>query len=340
MVPFAGWEMPVQYASIIDEHKAVRSAAGIFDVSHMGEIDIRGSDAEAYCRRILSNDVAALDVGKAQYTLLLNETAGVIDDLLVYKFADDRFFACVNASNVEKDFSWMRSQVFGDLEVVNVSEAYGLIAVQGPDAVELVRRQVEGLDGVGRFGFAQARFEGEEFMASRTGYTGEDGFELFVCPSIAPTLWKALAAAGPGGAPAPVGLGARDTLRLEAALPLHGHELSESINPYEAGLGWTVKLNRPDMIAAAELEKIKKNGPERRLIGLSLDRGIAREGSPVLAGESEIGIVTSGSHCPSLGRAVCMALVKSGEALQNLSVEVRGKPRAASLAELPFYKRR
>jgi aminomethyltransferase len=341
MVEFAGWEMPVQYSGVVDEHRAVREAVGLFDVSHMGEIELSGGGAEAVCRRLFANDVSKLKPGRAQYSLIPNDEGGVVDDIIVYRLAAERFLVCVNASNADKDLAWICDRAAGDCSVVDRGGEYALIAVQGPKAVELVSKLAPSAAQLARFGCEEVEIEaagGDLCVIARTGYTGEDGFELFVPASRAAQLWNKLLADGEGLGVRPIGLGARDTLRLEAALPLYGHELNDSISPFEAGLAWVVKLNRPDMTGFKALERSKAQ-PARILMGLEIDKGIAREGCSVLASGVRIGVVTSGTHSPTLGRPVAIALVDRDAATDDLAVDVRGKPRPARVTDLPFYVR-
>ena len=347
MVEFAGWAMPVQYESILAEHKAVREAAGLFDVSHMGEFEILGPGAEAACARLFTNDARVLLAGRAQYSMIANDEGGVVDDIIVYRLGPERFLVCVNASNAAKDFAWIQEKrehlSLANIRVLDRSDATGLIAVQGPAAVGIVARLAPEVTALARFGCTETRVAGVDVLVARTGYTGEDGFELF-CPSSATvTLWRALLDEGRGEGLRPCGLGARDTLRIEAGLPLYGHELAADISPYEAGLGWAVKRNRPDMVGAAALDKAATGGATRRLVGLLIEGGIAREGAPVcLAGGGDpVGVVTSGTHSPTLGRAVAMALIAKGvAATEPLEVEIRGKRRAVSVTRLPFCVKR
>lgn len=336
MVEFAGWEMPVQYRSIVDEHRAVRAGAGLFDVSHMGEISIEGPEAESACAILFANDASKLPAGGGQYSFIPNVDGGVVDDVIVYRLAAESFLVCVNASNVDKDFEWLCSHAPSGCRVSNVSDDYALLAVQGPAALDIVREVLPGTEIPKRFCFATAAFDGSEALVARTGYTGEDGCEIFIQPQAAPGLWRALSAAGA----VPAGLGARDTLRLEAALPLYGHELDDGISPYEAGIGWVVKLNRPQMIGFDPLLKARDEGVARRLVGLVTDGGIAREGCAVLAGDRRIGTITSGSMGPTLGFPVAMALIASGEDTSDrIGVDIRGRVKRARVTDLPFYVR-
>lgn len=365
IVDFAGWAMPVQYQSILSEHHAVRNQAGLFDVSHMGEIEISGPAAEALCARLFTNDARVLTPGKAQYSLIANEAGGVVDDIIVYRLELDRFLVCVNASNAAKDLAWIQARPMSGATVTDLSDATALIAVQGPQACAILEKLAPGVHSLTRFACVSRTVGGSEVIVARTGYSGEDGFELFCPTASAAPLWRSLLEVGRGEGLIPCGLGARDTLRVEAALPLYGHELGPDISPYEVRVGWAVKLNRPDMVGYAALGRAAGGEVKRRLIGLVVEGGIAREGAAVFpAGEAEqVGHVTSGTHSPTLGRPVAMALVdqhaaavaavldaaaaeesimETGAAAGTAAfeVEVRGKRRAAFVTSLPFCVKR
>lgn len=351
LVPFAGWEMPVQYAGVIDEHRAVRTAAGLFDVSHMGEIRVRGGGAEAFLQHLTPNDVGKLSDGRAHYSGLLTERGTYLDDLLIYRLAADDFLVVVNAANRERDVAWVRERAAEaaaaaantDFEVADVSDDYALLALQGPRALSILAPlTATDLGAIRYYGFASGDVAGVPALLSRTGYTGEDGFELYVAPGDAAGLWERLLAAGSGDGLVPAGLGARDTLRLEAAMALYGHELDEETTPYEAGLGWVVKLDKGDFVGRDALAAQRDGGIGRRLIGFEVKgRGIAREGHAVRAGGEAVGRVTSGTWSPTLEKAVGMAYVPPGlaEPGRELTIEVRGKEIAAAVVELPFYRR-
>ena len=344
MVSFGGWEMPLQYSGITEEHLAVRRAAGLFDVSHMGEIEVAGADALAAVQRISTNDAARLEVGQAQYSALATPEGTFVDDLLVYRLGDEHFLLVVNAATIAKDFAWIRDgiQGVGDAVAVNTSSRYALIAVQGPRALEIVQSLTEvDLASIGYYRFATGEVANVRSTISRTGYTGEDGFEIFVAPQVAERLWGALLSVGAPAGVRPAGLGARDTLRLEAAMPLYGHELSEQIDPYTAGLGFAVNpeaaefIGREAVIAAANREL-------RQRVGLKLDgRRIAREGAAVVRGDASVGEVTSGTFSPTLEIVIAMAYVTAEVAAPGTAVEVdiRGRRVAAEVVELPFYRR-
>jgi len=344
LVDFAGWEMPVQYRGVIDEHRLVRTAAGLFDVSHMGQIRIAGAGAEAFVQRLTPNDVSRLAIGRAHYSALLTPEGTFIDDLLVYRMGPSEFMFVVNASNAEGDFAWVAAQEAGaDVERSDVSADYALIAVQGPKAVAIVQplTQVD-LATVKYYGFARGDVIGRRAILSRTGYTGEDGFELFVAPEEAASLWRALLEAGAPHGLAPAGLGARDTLRMEAAMPLYGHEIDRTTTPWEAGVDWIVKLDKGPFLGSAALVAAKGRGLTRKLVGFEVSgRGIARQGHKVVAGGSEVGYVTSGTFSPTLEKALGMAYVPVDLAVPGgpITIDVRGKELPARIVPLPFYKR-
>jgi aminomethyltransferase len=342
---FSGWEMPVQYAGILAEHETVRTSAGLFDVSHMGELEIHGPGALALCQRVATNDASKLAVGQAQYTVWCTDDGGTIDDTILYRLGDERYLFCVNAGNAETCRDWIREQQKGvpHAEVVDRCDELGLIALQGPRAVDVATRLgAADLLALPRFGCIETTIAGVPVIAARTGYTGEDGFEMFVEATRSAELWRALLGAGGKGLPiAPIGLGARDTLRLEAALPLYGHELSRDISPLEAGLGWAVKLEgKGDFIGSRALIAQKQRGLARRLVGIQLvEPGIARGDYPVKSGEHTVGIVTSGTKSPTLGKAVALALLASESVDAPLSVEIRGRAIKAERVRTPFYRR-
>jgi len=343
LVEFAGWTMPVQYAGVIDEHRAVRSAAGLFDVSHMGQIRVSGDGAEGYLQRLTPNDVTRLTPGRAHYSALLNERGTYLDDLLVYRLAPAEFLLVVNAANAERDLRWAASHAEDSVEVVDASDEYALLALQGPRAVEILAPLSDtNLGAIGYYRFARGRVAGRPALLSRTGYTGEDGFEIYLAPEDAPALWDRLLEAGRGTGLVPAGLGARDTLRLEAGMALYGHEIDETTTPWEAGLDWTVKLEAGEFIGRQALVEQRARGISRRLVGFEVEgRGIARQGHPVLSAGSAVGAVTSGTWSPTFGKALGMAYVPAAlaEAGTPIVLEVRGKPLAGKVRELPFYRR-
>ena len=354
LIDFGGWDMPVQYkAGTIKEHQAVRRALGLFDVSHMGEARLRGPRARDAVAKLATNDVAGAADGKAVYTLLCRPDGGIVDDCIFYKRADDHFYVIVNASNTAKDLAWMREQVGGMVEVVDESDETALIAVQGPKAVELVDRLSESAGGalaqLGSFTFTDATVAGVRCMAARTGYTGEDGFELACAAGDAMKLWGALIEAAEPEGGLPIGLGARDTLRLEAKLPLYGNDLDDTTSPLEAGLGWAVKLDRHAFIGRDALVAQKAAGLTRTLVGFRIDEGaraIARHGYDVLdgprgAGGVKIGVVTSGGPGISVSGSIGLAYVPVAHARDGsqITIDCRGKDVAATLVKGKFYKR-
>lgn len=349
MTGFGGFEMPVQYTSITDEHLAVRNAAGMFDVSHMGEFLVSGPEAGAFVQHLVSNDVTQLYDGRAMYSVMCNEAGGIVDDLLVYRLAGDRFMLVVNAANIEKDWNWAVSQNRTDADLENISAEVALIAVQGPAASAIVQSitSVE-LAGLKSYHFTEAAssdpFSGPVRLISHTGYTGERGFELYVSAEGAVALWRALLDAGREAGLKPAGLGARDTLRLEAGYCLYGNDIDDTTNPFEAGLGWITKLEKGDFVGSAALRQIKEAGIDRRLVAFVMkDRGIPRHDYPILeAGGQVIGAVTSGSQSPVLNAGIGMGYVPNDSAYRtpgsNLFVEVRGKRLAAEVRKPPLHK--
>lgn len=339
-VEFSGWEMPLQYSSIIDEHHAVRRGAGLFDVSHMGEIEIRGPRALATAQRLTVNDVSRLHDGQAQYSLLCLPTGGIVDDVMVHRIDAEHILICVNATNIEKDLEWIRNHA-GGAEVVDRSPDYAQLALQGPRSTDTLQKLTPlGLAGVPRFALAATTIAGRRVLLARTGYTGEDGWEIYCAPAGACALWDAILEAGAGVVPA--GLGARDTLRLESALPLYGHELDETTTPFEARLGWVVRLSKGDFIGREALARQKQQGVTRQLVGFQIgERGIARQGHALFADDNRIGTVTSGTMSPTLGKAIGLGYVASqyAEIGTALFVDVRGRRLAAEVVRLPFYRR-
>jgi aminomethyltransferase len=340
MVDFAGWDMPVQYSGIMDEHAAVRTRAGLFDVSHMGEVEVRGAGALAACQHATANDVARLADGQAQYSLLLTPTGGIVDDVIVYRRAADRFLICVNASNRERDFAYLREHARG-AEVIDRSDDYALLALQGPRATGILARLTAvDLARVPRFAFTEGEVAGAGALIAHTGYTGEDGWELYCAPQHAAALWSALLEAGSADGIAPAGLGARDTLRLEAALPLYGHELGEDVTPFEARLSWVVRMEKGDFVGRDALVAQRERGPRRCLIGIELtDAGVPRAHYPVLDGGRTVGEVTSGTKSPTLGKGIALGYVEpAAQGSAALAVEIRGRAAAARKVQLPFYR--
>jgi aminomethyltransferase len=345
MVPFGGWDMPVEYSGITAEHLAVRERVGLFDVSHMGEVEIAGADALAAVQKITSNDASKLAVGQIQYSSLPTPEGTVVDDVLVYRWASEHFLLVINAGNIAKDVAWIREQIagVGDAVMVDSSSRYALIAVQGPRAQDVLQ-PLTGVDlaGLKYYWFAHGEFAGIRGTVSRTGYTGEDGFEIFVPPGQAERLWKALLDAGQSVGIVPAGLGARDTLRLEASMRLCGSDMDETTTLLEAGLGWIVGWKKADFIGKAALDAQKASGLTRKLVGFEMtDRGIARAGCPVLIDGAVAGRVTSGTQTPYLKRAIGMAYVPATASApgQALEIDIRGRKVAAKVVPMPFYKR-
>lgn len=349
LIPFAGWLMPVQYRGVIDEHRTVRSAAGLFDLGHMGQVRITGADALPYLQLITTNDVSALEPGGAQYSLLPNEQGGVIDDIIVYRLPDEPgYLVVVNAANHAKDVAWMQTQRLTrpqlEVDVDDVSESLGMIAIQGPMAEEIVAGLTEtDLSGLDPFRCLRTTVAGLPVLVARTGYTGEDGFEFYVPQDRTTALWDALMAAGTPRGLKPIGLGARDTLRLEARMPLYGNELADDISPLEAGLGWAVKLDKGPFVGRDAIAAVKESGPSRRTVGFQLleRAGSARHGYPVKTDDRTVGVVTSGAHSPTLGTEIGLALVEASVAGvgRPLDIEIRGRPVKAEQVKLPFYRR-
>ena len=344
-IDFGGWELPVQFSSIKEEHEAVRTKAGLFDVSHMGEIVVRGEDSLAYLQKLLTNDVAKLQDGQAQYTAMCYEDGGTVDDLLVYKIAQHHYLLVVNASNIEKDFEWMQRFLFGDLSVHNVSDSYGQLAFQGPIAQSVLQRLTkQDLAEIGFFKFkTEVKIGDHEFLVSRTGYTGEDGFEIYGNPQEIITLWHSILEEGKEDGVLPCGLGSRDTLRFEACLALYGQELSKTISPLEAGISFVVKLKKEEeFIGQKALIEQKESGIPRKLVGLEMiDKGIPRHGYPVYKNDKQIGEVTTGTQSPTLKKNIGLSLIETqfAELGTEIEVEIRGKRLKAVTVETPFYKR-
>src|SRR6476646_3733019 len=328
MVPFAGWEMPVQYEGVIPEHRAVREDCGVFDVSHMGRFEFEGPKVPAALQRLLSNDIDKVDEGGAQYTLLTNGTGGITDDLIVYRVEGGRFFLIVNASNREADFEWIAGHGGAGTDLRDKTDEFALLAVQGPHSLERL-----GLDEAAPFTFAMGEVAGIEVMVNRTGYTGEQGVELMVMAEDAGALWDAVVERGAK----PCGLGARDTLRLEVCYPLHGNDIGPETDAISAGLGWACALDK-EFEGAGALRRVKEEGPERRLVAFVMEeKAIPRQGMAIDGG----GEVTSGSHSPMLDVGIGMGYVAAARAVPDtkLTIDVRGKPRTARVVKKPIYKR-
>ena len=343
MVEFGGWDMPVQYTGIIEEHRRVRATVGLFDVSHMGEFEVEGAAALSTLQMLTTNDVAALDVGQVQYSLFCYPDGGIVDDLTVYRLGADHFMVTVNASNIEKDWAWVTTHG-GAARWRNVSAETGLIAVQGPRAEAVVARVADvDVGPIGYYRFVRGKVAGVAAVISRTGYTGEDGFELYLPWGDTERAWIALLDAGSTVGAAPVGLGARDTLRLEMRYALYGNDIDATTNALEAGLGWVVKPAKGDFIGKAAIDRVRAEGVRRRLVGLEMaDRSIARHGYAVMAGDRRVGDVTSGSYGPSVDKSIAMAYVETPLAAvgTELAVEIRGQARAARVVKTPFHPSR
>jgi aminomethyltransferase len=339
MVEFGGWDMPVQYRTIVEEHHAVRTACGLFDISHMGRLSFSGKDALAFLQSIATNNVATMKDGQVRYNLVLNDQGGIRDDVLIYRWPYG-FAMVVNASNRTKILDWLQQHKAGkDVQWIDQTQSSCMIAVQGPKAMESVRGLVAAdLDSLAYYYATPTRYRDSNCVVSRTGYTGEDGVELMVSAGVGVTLWEDLLARGG----VPCGLGARDTLRFEAAMPLYGHELGEEIDPIQAGLGWAVKMDKGPFIGRDALQARIQDKGRRVRVGLELEgKRIAREGAAVLSGQTVIGQVTSGTFAPTLDRALAMAYVDPAHATvgTTCSVDVRGKPASGRVVSLPFYRR-
>jgi aminomethyltransferase len=344
LVEFAGWEMPVQYAGLLAEHEAVRTRVGLFDVSHMGEVVFRGPRALEALGRLFTNDLGRCADGQAQYGCLCREDGGIVDDVVVYRRAADDLLVCVNAGNREKDFAWLSSRGAGaGVEVRNESDAWAQLALQGPLAAQLLQRITNAnLSAMRSYRFAQGEVAGVPCIVARTGYTGEDGFELFCPPDAAARIWDEILEAGQHEKAVPCGLGARDSLRLEMAYRLYGSDMDDATTPLEAGLGWVVKLDKGDFVGREALVRQKEQGLQRKLVGFVLtDAGIARHGYPVLQEGRQVGQVTSGTRSPSLGTSIGLAYLPPALAAEGstFAVEIRGRPAAARAVKTPFYTR-
>ena len=343
MVEFGGWEMPVEYAGITQEHLAVRTAAGLFDVSHMGEIEVRGSRALALLQHVTSNDVSRLKDLQAQYSALMLPSGSAVDDCVVHRFSAEHYFICVNAANTDKDFDWITGQNRFGAEVRNVSAEYSQLALQGPQAAAILARVAEpDPSELKYYWFRPARCCGVEGILARTGYTGEDGFEFYFSPAESERVWNALLEAGKPEGLIPAGLGARNTLRLEAAYPLYGHELDEETTLLEANLGWIAKLEKGNFLGREALAKQREQGVRKKLVGFEMTgHGIARDGFAVRMDGNPVGRVTSGSYAPFLKKGIGLAYVPPAlaEAGREIEIEIRGKQVSARMVPLPFYTR-
>jgi glycine cleavage system T protein (aminomethyltransferase) len=342
LIDFGGWEMPVQYAGILEEHRAVRERVGLFDVSHMGELEFTGPGALAALQRLTCNDVSRLSDGRIHYSALLTERGTFVDDVLVYRRAADSYMMVVNASNTPKDFAWASSHASSQARVEDRSDAYALIAVQGPASSRLMGRLcAPDPSDLPYYGFRDTTLCGSTALVSRTGYTGEDGFEIYCPPQAAETVFRALLEQGKTEGAVPCGLGARDTLRLEAKMALYGNDIDDTVTPWEADLGWIVKMSKGDFVGRDALAAQKQGGVPRRLVGFEmLDRGIARHGYAARTAEGD-GLVTSGTHSPTLGKPIGLALLpaRAAEIGREFEVDIRGRAAAARVVATPFYKR-
>jgi aminomethyltransferase len=345
IVPFAGFEMPVQYTGVLEEHRAVRGAVGMFDVSHMGEIDIVGRRALDFIQLVTCNDAAKLTHGRVQYSGLMTPRGTFVDDLLVHKIADDRYLFVVNAANKDKDYAYLCAQAagFDGADVVDRSDDYAQIAVQGPRAVAvLAKLTATNLSEIKYYRFVDGEVGGAPAIIARTGYTGEDGFEVYVAPVDAPRTWRGLLEAGEEFGIMPAGLGARDTLRFEACMALYGNDIDDTTTPLEAGLGWIVKLDKGAFLGRDALARQQSAGIKRKLVGFEMTgRGIARHGYPIWAGAKKVGIVTSGTHAPTLGKALGLGYVpiELSAVGCELEIEIREHKVAARVVDTPFYRR-
>lgn len=343
MVDFGGWHMPVQYSSILEEHSAVRSGVGVFDVSHMGEIEIRGPKATELVNYTTTNNAAKLKPGQAHYSGLLNEHGGFVDDVLVHKISDTHFFLCVNASNQEKDFEHIRAHNRFDADVEFASDRYAQLAIQGPKALSTLQKLTHtDLNGIKYYWFTEGDVCNMPARIARTGYTGEDGFEIYIPPENAPQIWKEVLKAGEEFGIKPCGLGARNTLRLEAKMALYGHELTASINPFEADLGWIVKMDKGDFVGRSALEGVSQQGITRKLVGFEMkDRGIGRDGYEVWVEGKPAGWITSGGPSPTLNKNIGLCYLPVEKAVSGVPIQIiiRNAPVNAATVPTPFYKR-
>jgi len=339
MIDFGGWEMPVQYTGIIEEHQAVRNNCGLFDVSHMGEIEITGPGATSYVNKLVTNQID-VEVGRVIYTPMCYEDGGIIDDLLVYRIKPDHYMLVVNASNKDKDFEWISKNAPDDVNARDLTDQFGLLALQGPKSEEVLSSLVNfDLSELKPFRLLNEKVNGHEMIISRTGYTGEDGFELYLNPDLAETIWNSIMEAGEDYGIMPAGLGCRNTLRLEAALCLYGNDIDEEINPLEAGLNWTVKFDKDDFYGKSALLEISDAGVDRKLIGFILkDRGIARHGYDIEVNDKKAGFVTSGSFSPTLDENIGMGYLQNqyAEVGREISILIRNREVKAKVVELPF----
>ncbi len=345
IVPFAGYEMPVQYTGVLEEHRAVRGSVGLFDVSHMGEIDVVGRRALDFVQLVTCNDASKLTPGRAHYSGLMTPRGTFVDDLLVHKISDARYLLVVNAANKDKDYAYLCAQAsgFDGADVIDRSDDYAQIAIQGPRALETLQKITPAnLSEIKYYRFVEGKVDEAPAIIARTGYTGEDGFEVYVAPGDAPRIWHALLEAGKEFGIAPAGLGARDTLRFEACMALYGNDIDDTTTPYEAGLGWIVKLEKGGFLGREALARQQAAGIRRELVGFEMKgRGIARHGYAIWSGGKKVGTVTSGTHAPTLAKALGMGYVpvELSEVGSKLEIEIRDQRVAAQVVEMPFYRR-
>ena len=343
IIEFGGWDMPVQYSGILAEHQAVRTKAGLFDLSHMGEFEIQGPHALAVLQELVVTDVARIQLGQAQYSLMCYPDGGIVDDIIIYRRADDRFFICVNAANIDKDFAWMTQHNRAQATMINHSDEYALIAVQGPGASAIMQRLTQvNLTQIKRYWFATGDVAGVSALIARTGYTGEDGFELFVAATQAVNVWNACLEAGRNDGLLPIGLGARDTLRLEAAYMLYGNDIDAQTTPLEAGLQRLLKFDKAVFIGREALVQQQSAGIKKQFVGLRMDEpGIPRHGYLLWHEEQHVGVITSGTQSPTLGVGVALGYVPPTCAKVGtpLMVEIRGRRLKAQVVERPFYRK-
>ena len=343
IVPFGGFEMPVQYAGIMEEHKAVRESVGVFDVSHMGEFTVKGKNAQAFLQMVTVNDVAKLGAGEAQYSAMCNDEGGIIDDLLVYKIQEDRFMVVVNASNIDKDFAWMKQHLMPEVEFKDDSDSIALLAVQGPQSRSTLQKIVSmDLNNLAYYHFGSGKIGGIEATISRTGYTGELGYEVYFPAEHGEKVWRLIFDAGKEFNITPVGLGARDTLRLEMGYCLYGNDIDQTTNTLEAGLGWITKLNKGEFLGKPVLMKVKSEGLKRKLVGIRIEeKAVPRHGYAIQAGGKPVGSVTSGTFSPSLEKGIAMGYVTIANAAAGtaVSIDVRGRGVEGKITPLPFFKR-
>jgi len=346
IIDFAGWSLPVEYDGILVEHEAVRNAAGLFDVSHMGEVEVKGKDAFKFVQNLVTNDISVLEDKQVVYTFMCYPHGGIVDDLLVYRFNQEHFFLVINASNIDKDFQWMKDNSTGyNMELENLSEDFSELALQGPKAQEILQKLTDTDLSTIKFFYCErdVKVAGYSCLVSRTGYTGEDGFEIYLSHEAAPKVWDALMEAGKEEGIKPAGLGSRDTLRFEATLPLYGNELGEDITPLEAGLGMFVKLNKEAFIGKEALAKQKEEGLKRKIVGFELeDKGIARHGYEVAVGDKVIGFVTTGYLSPTLGKNIGLAMldIEYTELGTPIEIRVRKKSLKAKVISKKFYDKK